>query len=131
MRIIYAKRTGKRDSSVGGEESQGLGTPTTGHKHKRKVEGVEEDDDEDDDSNDLGEEDDEEEDGGKKCKKTETCEEEVCTVTAYGRTKVALKTKKWHYLFKQMFVYKYLCNSSICLIFFSRMTRIKHPVWKK
>ncbi|KAM9486251.1 bromodomain adjacent to zinc finger domain protein 2B isoform 2-T3 [Clarias gariepinus] len=76
MRIIYAKRTGKRDSSVGGEESQGLGTPTTGHKHKRKVEGVEEDDDEDDDSNDLGEEDDEEEDGGKKCKKTETCEEE-------------------------------------------------------
>lgn len=79
MRSIYAKRTGKRDSSVGGEESLALGTPTTGHRRKRKVGGIEEDDDEDDDSNDQGEEDeDEEEDGGKKRKKTDTCEEEVC-----------------------------------------------------
>ncbi|XP_058248969.1 bromodomain adjacent to zinc finger domain protein 2B isoform X3 [Hemibagrus wyckioides] len=77
LRGIYAKRTGKRDSSVGGEESQALGTPTNGHKRKRKVGGIEEDDDEDDDSNDQGEEEeDEEEDGGKKRKKTETCEEE-------------------------------------------------------
>ncbi|MCJ8732668.1 hypothetical protein PDJAM_G00213940 [Pangasius djambal] len=77
LRSIYAKRTGKRESSVGGEESHALGTPTTGHKRKRKVGGIEEDDDEDDDSNDQGEEDeDEEEDGGKKRKKTETCEEE-------------------------------------------------------
>ncbi|XP_047011907.1 bromodomain adjacent to zinc finger domain protein 2B isoform X9 [Ictalurus punctatus] len=77
MRSIYAKRTGKRDSSVGGEESLALGTPTTGHRRKRKVGGIEEDDDEDDDSNDQGEEDeDEEEDGGKKRKKTDTCEEE-------------------------------------------------------
>lgn len=79
LRGIYAKRTGKRDSSVGGEESQALGTPNNGHKRKRKVGGIEEDDDEDDDSNDQGEEEeDEEEDGGKKRKKTETCEEEVC-----------------------------------------------------
>ncbi|KAF4087074.1 hypothetical protein AMELA_G00091360 [Ameiurus melas] len=77
LRGIYAKRTGKRDGSIGGEENLVLGTPTTGHRRKRKVGGIEEDDDEDDDSNDQGEEDeDEEEDGGKKRKKTDTCEEE-------------------------------------------------------
>lgn len=76
---IYAKRTGKRESNVGGEDNQALGTPTNGHKRKRKVGGIDEDDDEDDDSNDQGEEDEEEEeDGGKKRKKNETCEEEVC-----------------------------------------------------
>lgn len=79
LRGIYAKRTGKRDGSVGGEESQALGAPTPGHKRKRKVGSIEEDDYEEDDSYDQGEEDeDEEEDGGKKRKRTETCEEEVC-----------------------------------------------------
>lgn len=79
LKGIYAKRTGKRDSGVGGEESQALGTPSTGHKRKRKSGGIEEDEEEDDDSNDQGEEDEyEEEDGGKKRKKTETCEDEVC-----------------------------------------------------
>ncbi|XP_060732644.1 bromodomain adjacent to zinc finger domain protein 2B isoform X6 [Tachysurus vachellii] len=77
LRGIYAKRTGKREGSVGGEESQALGAPTPGHKRKRKVGSIEEDDYEEDDSYDQGEEDDdEEEDGGKKRKKTETCEEE-------------------------------------------------------
>ncbi|XP_060786081.1 bromodomain adjacent to zinc finger domain protein 2B isoform X3 [Neoarius graeffei] len=77
LRSIYAQRIGKREISVGGEESQALGPSTTGHKRKRKIGGIEEDDDEDDDSNDQVEEDeDEEENGGKKHKKTETCEEE-------------------------------------------------------
>ncbi|TSM68836.1 Bromodomain adjacent to zinc finger domain protein 2B [Bagarius yarrelli] len=77
LRSSYVKRTGKRDFSLGGEESQALETPTTGQKRRRKVGGIEEEDDEDDDSNDHGEEDeDEEEDGGKKQRKTETCEEE-------------------------------------------------------
>ncbi|KAI5621075.1 bromodomain adjacent to zinc finger domain protein 2B-like isoform X2, partial [Silurus asotus] len=77
LRSSYAMRTGKRDSSVAGEENQALGTPSTGNKRKKKAGGIEEDDDEDDDSNDQGEDDeDDEEDGGKKRKKTETCEEE-------------------------------------------------------
>ncbi|XP_072541840.1 bromodomain adjacent to zinc finger domain protein 2B isoform X3 [Salminus brasiliensis] len=77
LRSIYAKRTGKRESSIGGEENHTLGTPSSSHKRKRKVGDSEDDDDEDDDSDDQGEEeDDEEEEGLKKGKKTETCEEE-------------------------------------------------------
>ncbi|KAL0963782.1 hypothetical protein UPYG_G00313520 [Umbra pygmaea] len=79
LRTIHAKKTGKRDSGVGGEETQSLGTTTPGRKRKRKGgDCSEEDEDEDEDSEDPGDEDDEEEDEdrGKKGKKVETCEDE-------------------------------------------------------
>nr|XP_046216646.1 bromodomain adjacent to zinc finger domain protein 2B-like isoform X14 [Oncorhynchus gorbuscha] len=78
LRTIHAKKTGKRDSGVGGEETQSLGTPNPGHKRKRKGGDSEEDEDDDEDSEDQGDEDDdeEEEERGKKGKKVETCEEE-------------------------------------------------------
>ncbi|KAM3861958.1 bromodomain adjacent to zinc finger domain protein 2B-like [Diretmus argenteus] len=78
LRSLHAKKTGKRDSSMGGEDSQTLGTPTAGHKRKRKEGDSEEDDDEDEDSEDQGDDDDEEEEeaAGKKGKKVEICEEE-------------------------------------------------------
>uniref|UniRef100_A0A8B9JD06 Bromodomain adjacent to zinc finger domain 2B n=1 Tax=Astyanax mexicanus TaxID=7994 RepID=A0A8B9JD06_ASTMX len=83
LRIIYAKRTGKRESGIGGEESQNLGTPSSSHKRKRKVGDSEDDDDEEEDSDDQGEEeDDEEEEGLKKGRKTETCEDEDDDQTA-------------------------------------------------
>ncbi|XP_066544381.1 bromodomain adjacent to zinc finger domain protein 2B isoform X6 [Amia ocellicauda] len=78
LRIIHAKKTGKRDCSTGGdggEEQQALGTPTAGRKRKRKGGDSDEDEDEDDDSEDQGE-DDEDEEEDKKGKKTETCEDE-------------------------------------------------------
>ncbi|XP_045062498.1 bromodomain adjacent to zinc finger domain protein 2B-like isoform X3 [Coregonus clupeaformis] len=74
LRTIHAKKTGKRDSSVGGEETQSLGTPTPGRKRKRKGGDSEEDEDDDEDSEDQGDEDDEEEEEeerGKKGKKVE------------------------------------------------------------
>ncbi|KAK5861207.1 hypothetical protein PBY51_022621 [Eleginops maclovinus] len=60
LRSIHAKKTGKKDSSVGGEDSNTF------------------EEDEDDDSEDQGDEDDddEEESVGKKAKKSEICEEE-------------------------------------------------------
>ncbi|KAM9448079.1 bromodomain adjacent to zinc finger domain protein 2B-like isoform 2-T2 [Salvelinus alpinus] len=81
LRTSYAKKTGKRDSSVGGEETQSLGTPTPGQKRKRKGGDSEEDEDDDEDSEDQGDEDEEEEEEeeeerGKKGKKVETCEDE-------------------------------------------------------
>ncbi|XP_024260262.2 bromodomain adjacent to zinc finger domain protein 2B isoform X9 [Oncorhynchus tshawytscha] len=80
LRTSHAKKTGKRDSGVGGEETQSLGTPTPGQKRKRKGGDSEEDEDEDEDSEDQGDEDDdeeeEEEEKGKKGKKVETCEDE-------------------------------------------------------
>uniref|UniRef100_A0A8C7CD88 Bromodomain adjacent to zinc finger domain 2B n=1 Tax=Oncorhynchus kisutch TaxID=8019 RepID=A0A8C7CD88_ONCKI len=79
LRTSHAKKTGKRDSGVGGEETQSLGTPTPGQKRKRKGGDSEEDEDEDEDSEDQGDEDDdeeEEEERGKKGKKVETCEDE-------------------------------------------------------
>uniref|UniRef100_A0A8C7MV99 Bromodomain adjacent to zinc finger domain 2B n=1 Tax=Oncorhynchus kisutch TaxID=8019 RepID=A0A8C7MV99_ONCKI len=78
LRTIHAKRTGKRDTSMGGEEAQPLGTPSSGLKRKRKA-GAESDDDdeEDEDSDDLADEDDEEEEEEmKKGKKVETCDED-------------------------------------------------------
>uniref|UniRef100_A0A3B4V579 Bromodomain adjacent to zinc finger domain 2B n=1 Tax=Seriola dumerili TaxID=41447 RepID=A0A3B4V579_SERDU len=79
LRSIHAKRTGKRDSSVGGEDSHTCVIPTARSKCKRKEGDSEEEDDEDDDSEDQGDDDDEEEEdsGGKKGKKAEICEEEV------------------------------------------------------
>ncbi|XP_036423616.1 bromodomain adjacent to zinc finger domain protein 2B isoform X5 [Colossoma macropomum] len=76
LRSIYAKRTGKRESSVGNEETHVLGTPSSGRKRKRKTSASEDDDDEDDDSDEGELEDDEEEEGLKKGKRTDTFEEE-------------------------------------------------------
>uniref|UniRef100_A0A672NX89 Bromodomain adjacent to zinc finger domain 2B n=1 Tax=Sinocyclocheilus grahami TaxID=75366 RepID=A0A672NX89_SINGR len=74
LRSIYAKRTGKRESSVGGEEAQFAGA----RKRKRKGGESDEDDEEDDDSDEQGEEDEDEDDFcGKKGKKAEACEDEV------------------------------------------------------
>ncbi|XP_028446630.1 bromodomain adjacent to zinc finger domain protein 2B isoform X6 [Perca flavescens] len=78
LRSIHAKKTGKRDSTVGGENSHSLVIPTARNKCKRKEGDSEEEEDEDDDSEDQGDDDDdeEEESGGKKGKKAEMCEEE-------------------------------------------------------
>ncbi|XP_070770351.1 bromodomain adjacent to zinc finger domain protein 2B [Enoplosus armatus] len=78
LRNIHAKKTGKRDSSVGGEDSHTFVIPTARNKCKRKEGDSEEEEDEDDDSEDQGEEEEEEEEesGGKKGKKAEICEEE-------------------------------------------------------
>uniref|UniRef100_A0A9J7YPU1 Bromodomain adjacent to zinc finger domain 2B n=1 Tax=Cyprinus carpio carpio TaxID=630221 RepID=A0A9J7YPU1_CYPCA len=78
LRSIYAKRTGKRESSVGGEETQSAGASVNIRKRKRTGGESDEDDEEDDDSDEHGEEDEDEDDfGGKKGKKAEACEDEV------------------------------------------------------
>ncbi|XP_047628653.1 bromodomain adjacent to zinc finger domain protein 2B isoform X14 [Phacochoerus africanus] len=81
LRIIHAKKTGKRDTSSGidlGEEQHPLGTPTPGRKRRRKGGDSDYDDDDDDDSDDQADEDEEEEEDkeDKKGKKTEICEDE-------------------------------------------------------
>ncbi|XP_069389334.1 bromodomain adjacent to zinc finger domain protein 2B isoform X3 [Paralichthys olivaceus] len=78
LRSIHTKRTGKRDSSVGGDDSHTFVIPTARSKCKRKEGDSEEEEDDDDDSEDQGDDDDEEEEdsGGKKGKKVEICEEE-------------------------------------------------------
>uniref|UniRef100_A0A673HIL5 Bromodomain adjacent to zinc finger domain protein 2B-like n=1 Tax=Sinocyclocheilus rhinocerous TaxID=307959 RepID=A0A673HIL5_9TELE len=77
MKIIYAKRTGKREAITGGEEPQAAGGSAIGHKRKRKAGDSDDDDDEDEDSEDAGDEDeDEEEEEAKKGKKVETCDED-------------------------------------------------------
>ncbi|XP_023372572.1 bromodomain adjacent to zinc finger domain protein 2B isoform X4 [Otolemur garnettii] len=81
LRIIHAKKTGKRDTSGGidlGEEQHPLGTPTPGRKRRRKGGDSDYDDDDDDDSDDQADEDDEDEEDkeDKKGKKTDTCEDE-------------------------------------------------------
>uniref|UniRef100_A0A671S4C3 Bromodomain adjacent to zinc finger domain protein 2B-like n=1 Tax=Sinocyclocheilus anshuiensis TaxID=1608454 RepID=A0A671S4C3_9TELE len=81
LRSIYAKRTGKRESSVGGEEGQSTSTPANSRKRKRKGGESDEDDEEDDDSDEQGEEDEDEDDfGGKKGKKAEACDDENTSV---------------------------------------------------
>ncbi|XP_025893949.1 bromodomain adjacent to zinc finger domain protein 2B isoform X2 [Nothoprocta perdicaria] len=80
LRIIHAKRTGKRDATGGGdvgEEQHCLETPTQGRKRRRKGDS-DYDDDDDDDSDDQADEDDEDEEDkeDKKGKKTEVCEDE-------------------------------------------------------
>uniref|UniRef100_A0A8D2GSB9 Bromodomain adjacent to zinc finger domain 2B n=1 Tax=Urocitellus parryii TaxID=9999 RepID=A0A8D2GSB9_UROPR len=82
LRIIHAKKTGKRDTSGGidlGEDQHPLGTPTPGRKRRRKGGDSDFDDDDDDDSDDQADEDDEDEEDkdDKKGKKTDTCEDEV------------------------------------------------------
>ncbi|XP_028847396.1 bromodomain adjacent to zinc finger domain protein 2B isoform X2 [Denticeps clupeoides] len=76
LRNIYAKRTGRRDTYVGGEETPTLGTPSSGRKRKRKGAESDDDDEEDEDSEDQGDEDDDEEEETKKGKKVETCDDE-------------------------------------------------------
>uniref|UniRef100_A0A3P8TIS7 Bromodomain adjacent to zinc finger domain 2B n=1 Tax=Amphiprion percula TaxID=161767 RepID=A0A3P8TIS7_AMPPE len=78
LRSIHSKKTGKRDSSVGGEDNHTFIIPTVRNKCKRKEGDSEEEEDDDDDSDDQGDDDEEEEEesGGKKGKKAEICEEE-------------------------------------------------------
>ncbi|CAJ1049508.1 bromodomain adjacent to zinc finger domain protein 2B isoform X16 [Xyrichtys novacula] len=78
LRTIYAKRTGKREASMGVEENQSVCTPSSATKRKRKLGGdSDDDDDDDDDSDDQAEDDeDEEEEEIKKVKKVETYDED-------------------------------------------------------
>eukprot|EP00076_Gallus_gallus_P042360 XP_025007898.1 bromodomain adjacent to zinc finger domain protein 2B isoform X17 [Gallus gallus] len=81
LRIIHAKKTGKRDATGGGEvgeEPHSLETPTPGRKRRRKGGDSDYDDDDDDDSDDQADEDDEDEEDkeDKKGKKAEVCEDE-------------------------------------------------------
>ncbi|NXP02487.1 BAZ2B protein, partial [Thinocorus orbignyianus] len=81
LRIIHAKKTGKRDAAgggEGGEEQHSLETPTPGRKRRRKGGDSDYDDDDDDDSDDQADEDDEDEEDkeDKKGKKAEVCEDE-------------------------------------------------------
>ncbi|XP_056289566.1 bromodomain adjacent to zinc finger domain protein 2B isoform X2 [Pseudoliparis swirei] len=79
LRSIHAKKTGKRDSNVGGEDCHIVVIPTARNKCKRKDGDSEEEEDEDDTSEDQGEDDDDDEEeelGGRKGKKAEICEEE-------------------------------------------------------
>lgn len=82
LRIIHAKKTGKRDASGGGEageEQHPLETPAAGRKRRRKGGDSDYDDDDDDDSDDQADDDEEDEEDkeDKKGKKTEVCEDEV------------------------------------------------------
>ncbi|XP_029392097.1 bromodomain adjacent to zinc finger domain protein 2B isoform X3 [Mus pahari] len=81
LRIIHAKKTGKRDASGGidlGEEQHPLGTATPGRKRRRKGGDSDYDDDDDEDSDDQADEDeeDDEDKDDKKGKKTDICEDE-------------------------------------------------------
>ncbi|NWU97113.1 BAZ2B protein, partial [Upupa epops] len=81
LRIIHAKKTGKRDTAGGGdvgEEQHSLETPTPGRKRRRKGGDSDYDDDDDDDSDDQADEDEEDEEDkeDKKGKKAEICEDE-------------------------------------------------------
>uniref|UniRef100_A0A674H7V0 Bromodomain adjacent to zinc finger domain protein 2B n=1 Tax=Taeniopygia guttata TaxID=59729 RepID=A0A674H7V0_TAEGU len=81
LRIIHAKKTGKRDavgSGDGGEEPHSLETPAPGRKRRRKGGDSDYDDDDDDDSDDQADEDDEDEEDkdDKKGKKAEVCDDE-------------------------------------------------------
>ncbi|KAL2087577.1 hypothetical protein ACEWY4_016405 [Coilia grayii] len=77
LKTIHAKRTGKREVSLGGEEPPSTGTPTPGSKRKRKGGDSEDEDDEEEESDEAGEEEEEEEEEEvKKGKKVETCDED-------------------------------------------------------
>ncbi|XP_062853759.1 bromodomain adjacent to zinc finger domain protein 2B isoform X4 [Trichomycterus rosablanca] len=77
LKNTYAKRTGKRDASAGGDEPQATGTPSSAHKRKRKAGDSDDDDDDDEESDEaIDEDDDEEEEEVKKFRKVETCDED-------------------------------------------------------
>uniref|UniRef100_A0A8C6YEF0 Bromodomain adjacent to zinc finger domain 2B n=1 Tax=Naja naja TaxID=35670 RepID=A0A8C6YEF0_NAJNA len=89
LRIIHAKKTGKRDVTGGGdigEEPHSLGTPTPGRKRRRKGGESDYDDDDDDYSDDQVDEDEEDDDDkdDKKGKK-DICEDEVGQQNQYRR----------------------------------------------
>uniref|UniRef100_A0A8C3UA84 Bromodomain adjacent to zinc finger domain 2B n=1 Tax=Catharus ustulatus TaxID=91951 RepID=A0A8C3UA84_CATUS len=97
LRIIHAKKTGKRDAvgtGDGGEEPHSLEAPTPGRKRRRKGGDSDYDDDDDDDSDDQADEDDEDEEDkdDKKGKKAEVCEDEVGNCQ-YSETLFANKLK--------------------------------------
>ncbi|XP_073769376.1 bromodomain adjacent to zinc finger domain protein 2B isoform X17 [Danio rerio] len=75
LRSIYAKRIGRRESSVIGDEGQTSGTPVNSRKRKRKG-GESDDEEEEDEDSDEPEDEEEDEFGVKKGKKAEACEEE-------------------------------------------------------
>ncbi|NXD26142.1 BAZ2B protein, partial [Spelaeornis formosus] len=87
LRIIHAKKTGKRDAAGGGdggeephslETAYSLETPAAGRKRRHKGPDSDDDDDDDDDSDEQADEDDEDEEDkdDKKGKKAEVCEDE-------------------------------------------------------
>ncbi|KAM3607451.1 uncharacterized protein V6R79_008004 [Siganus canaliculatus] len=99
LRSIHAKKFGKRDTSVGADDSHAFLVPNITNKCKRKEGESEEEEDEEDESDDQGDDDDEEdeESGGKKGKKSEVCEEEddsVHTADSEELEKLLEKTSK-------------------------------------
>lgn len=84
LRSIHAKKTGRKDGGLSGENNNAFVLPSVQSKSKRKEGDSEEEEDEDDDSDDQRDDDDEEEEEavGKKGKKAEICEEEVSEVMA-------------------------------------------------
>ncbi|XP_034051202.1 bromodomain adjacent to zinc finger domain protein 2B isoform X3 [Thalassophryne amazonica] len=108
LRAVYAKLTGKREASVGVDENQSVGTPSSGLKRKRKLGGdSEDDDDEDEYSEDQAEdEDDDEEDEIKKAKKIETCDEddmEQTTTVEEVEKQIEKLTKQHHQIRRKLF----------------------------
>ncbi|KAI3356190.1 hypothetical protein L3Q82_017448, partial [Scortum barcoo] len=96
LRSIHAKKTGKRDSSAGGEDNHTFVMPTARHKCKRKEGDSEEEEDDDEDSEDQGDDDDEEEEEsvGKKGKKAELCEEEDNSVQSASMEELEKQIEK-------------------------------------
>ncbi|NWQ69621.1 BAZ2B protein, partial [Neopipo cinnamomea] len=80
LRIIHAKKTGKREAAgggEGGEEQHCLEPPQPGRKRRRKGDSDDDDDDEEDSEDQADEEDEDEEDKDeKKGKKADVCEDE-------------------------------------------------------
>ncbi|XP_050195277.1 bromodomain adjacent to zinc finger domain protein 2B isoform X7 [Myiozetetes cayanensis] len=80
LRIIHAKKTGKREAAgggEGGEEPHSLETPQPGRKRRRKGDSDDDDDDEEDSEDQADEEDEDDEDKDeKKGKKADVCEDE-------------------------------------------------------
>ncbi|XP_051666339.1 bromodomain adjacent to zinc finger domain protein 2B isoform X8 [Manacus candei] len=80
LRIIHAKKTGKREAAgggEGGEEPHSLEPPQPGRKRRRKGDSDDDDDDEEDSEDQADEEDEDEEDKEeKKGKKADVCEDE-------------------------------------------------------
>ncbi|XP_064517860.1 bromodomain adjacent to zinc finger domain protein 2B isoform X12 [Pseudopipra pipra] len=80
LRIIHAKKTGKREAAgggEGGEEPHSLEPPQPGRKRRRKGDSDDDDDDEEDSEDQADEEEEDEEDKDeKKGKKADVCEDE-------------------------------------------------------
>ncbi|XP_036965548.1 bromodomain adjacent to zinc finger domain protein 2B isoform X2 [Acanthopagrus latus] len=97
LRSIHAKKTGKRDSSVGGEDINTSVNPTASrNKCKRKDGDSEEEDDDDDDSEDDDDDEEEEESVGKKGKKAEIIEEEDDNVHSASMEELEKQIEKTH-----------------------------------